>query len=65
MGCCPAPASRSSLFARLFNLIYTDEIAGQKGSQAARFGLRPFADLQFGVPGSESTSEGSGLSSLG
>jgi len=65
MGCCPAPASRSSLFARLFNLIYTDEIAGLEGSQAARFALRPFADLQFGVPGSESTSEGSGLSSLG
>ena len=64
MGCCPAPASRSSLFARLFNLIYTDEIAGQKGSQAAIFALRPFADLHFGAPESESAYEESGPSSL-
>jgi hypothetical protein len=65
MDCCPAPASRSSLFTRLFNLIYTDEIAGQKGSQAARFGLRPFADLHLGAPESESAYEGFGPSSLG
>ena len=65
MDCCPAPASRSSLFARLFNLIYTDEIAGQKGSQAAIFALRPFADLHFGAPEIKSASGGLGPSSLG
>jgi len=64
MGCYPAPASRFSLFAQLFNLTYIDETAGLEGSQAARLALRSFADLQFGAPVSESTCEGSGLSSL-
>jgi hypothetical protein len=56
MGCCPAPASRFSLFARLFNLIYIDERAGLEESQAARLALRSFDGLQFGAPESESTS---------
>ena len=56
MGCCPAPASRFSLFAQLFNLIYIDESAGLEESQAARLALRSFADLQFGSPANESTS---------
>jgi hypothetical protein len=56
MGCCPAPASRFSLFAQLFNLTYIDENAGLEEIQAARLALISFADLQFGPLESESTS---------